>query len=92
MTRKEEAIIRALCRWSLAGKQAFSLDEICSAVYRKDALGDPPNHYRSAMAATLRNLSAKSRDQGLRLKRTSGIGRGATGRYEFGGDFSLMLK
>jgi len=92
MTRKEEAIISVLGRWSLIGKQAFTLDEICRAVYSKRYLGPPTPHARNGMAATLRNLSAKAQSRGLRLFRSSGIGRGAKARYEFQGDFSRLRK
>jgi hypothetical protein len=91
MSRKEEAIIRELCRMSLDGKTTFDLTEMVNRIYARGRL-PPPKHPDNAVAATLRNLGSKARERGLRLHRISGIGRGARGSYEFRGDFSIMLR
>lgn len=91
ITKKEKEIIKWINRLSFDGKNSFTLDWICERVHRNKELSRPEN-YKSSMATTLRNFAGKAQAHGLRLYRASGIGRGNEGKYEFAGNFSVLLK
>lgn len=89
ITKKEGRIIEILSRWRKAGRKTFTIEELCEAYYKAN---EKPECFRSSMSATLRNFSHKAQASGLRLRRTSGIGRGAVGTYVFDGDFTRLLR
>lgn len=93
MTQKERAIIKALAKFQEKGFTEISLDDVCAAVYtRHNVLVKKPRSWRNAMAATIRNLSAKVEREGCRLRRVSRLGTKAKAVYEFRGGFAKFLQ
>jgi hypothetical protein len=90
-TEKERAIIRALIDMQKGKQSSTDIEELGYYLYEIWQL-PKPTWWRSAMAATLRNLSSKVEHEGCRLRRVSKLGRGAKGRYQFNGNFAGLLR
>jgi len=89
---KQRLIAMALAKWQRQGRKKFKLDELMPEVYGGASESDPKNP-RVALASGLRTFGFKlSSEKGFMLRRSSTIGRGHVGEYEFKGDFAKLLK
>lgn len=91
-TKKELQIISAIAELQREGKSQVELNSLAEMIYARGRLLRP-RCWQSALAATMRSLGSKVNvsGYGCRLRRTSPIGRGHPGVYEFKGNFSRWL-
>lgn len=88
---KQRRIAECLAQFQKAGKKKFTMNELLPLIF-VGAKEDPKNP-RVALAAGLRTFGFKlSSEKGFMLRRSSTVGRGHVGEYEFKGDFAKLLE
>lgn len=94
VTEKERAIIERLIHLQNNGQTSAGVGELAVWLYN-DPLGPKlasTENWRKALNWTLHNLGEKVSRHGCRLIRCSGLGRGASGVYEFKGNFAKFIE
>lgn len=93
ITPKERAIIGLLVELKKKDRHTVDLGEIGAHLY-DDEFGPQmtkPENWRQSLSATLRNLGWKASRRGASILRTSKLGRGNEGTYEFKGNIENMI-
>ncbi len=94
ITPKERAILQLLIELRKLDRHTVEIGELGAFLYEADPgpkLNRPEN-WKQSLCATLRNLQWKASRKGASITRTSKLGRGNGGLYEFKGNIENMIK